>query len=442
MLLRLSGHALAFVLLAAVMAVGAKAEPAQAPPSLEERIDRYLRPYRDIGHLSGTLLIARGDEVVYEKSFGLADREHGVPNTPRTRFGIGSVNKPMTIVILARLLESERLSLSDKLTKFLPEFPRGDEITVGDLLGHSAGIPHRVTEPLDETRPQTPASMVELAAQRPLVFEPGSDSVYSSAGFSVLARVLELAAGKSYAELLAEHVLRPAGMGDTSDAGTRAILERRAASYYFDSDGFVNAPPSDISYLVGAGSVFSTPRDLLAMKGALLNGTYGQRARELLVRESGKLAWNGQANGYRAFIDYDAASGVSVVVASNLTSGALDRIRDALPKIAAGEDVPPPEPIQATAADVDPKILERYQGAYELRPGRTLELRVVDGRVLMSEWLLIPTSERTFFSPQDYAEIEVVVDENGNPIRLDWTTGGRTFPLPKVGSRPSGGSDP
>ena len=193
-----------------------------AAPGLEQRVDRHLQPYVDAGHLSGTVLIARGDEVLYEKSFGLADREHAVANTPRTRFCVGSINKPMTIVILARLLEAEKLALTDELAKFLPEFPRADEITVGDLLRHSAGIPHRVTSPLDETRPQTPASMVALAAAEPLVFEPGAESVYSSAGFSVLARVLELAGGKPYAELLAEHVLRPAGMADTSDAGTRA----------------------------------------------------------------------------------------------------------------------------------------------------------------------------------------------------------------------------
>ena len=429
---KVSLHSLALALLAAVMAVGARAEPTAEPPSLEQRVERYLQPYRDIGHVSGTLLIARGDQVVYERSFGLADREHGVPNTPRTRFCVGSVNKPMTIVVLARLVEMEKLALDDKLSEYLPDFPRANEITVGDLLRHRAGIPHRVTEPLDETRPQTPTSMVELAARKDLVFEPGTDSVYSSAGFSVLARVLELAGGKPYAELLEEHVLAPAGMTDTSDAGTRAILERRAASYYFDSDGFVNAPPSDISYLVGAGSVFSTPRDLLAMQQALLAGRLGKGAQDLLGRESGNLSWNGLANGYRAFADYDSTTGVSVVVASNLTSGALDKIRNALPKIAAGQDVPTPEPIRAAAADIDPEILESYQGAYELRPGRNLELRVVNGRVMMEEWLLIPTSERTLFSPQDYAEIEVVVGQDGEVTRLDWTTGGQTYPLPKV----------
>ena len=370
MLAKVSTCGLAFLLSASAMAAEASTGTETESPSVEQRVDRYLQPYIDIGHLSGTLLIARNGNVLYERSFGLANREHRISNTPRTRFGIGSVNKPMTIVILARLLEEEKLALTDKLEKFLPEFPSAGEISVDDLLNHSSGIPHRVTDPLDETRPQTPQSMVELAARRELVFEPGADSVYSSAGFSVLARVLELAGGKPYAELLTNHVLGPTGMEDTSDAGTRAILERRASSYFFDTGGLLNAPPSDISYLVGAGSVFSTPRDLLAMQRALLAGKLGKRAQEALVRESGNLSWNGLANGYRAFADYDSATGVSVVVASNLTSGALDKIRAALPKIAVGEEVPTPAPIRATAADVDPGILESYQGAYELRPGQ------------------------------------------------------------------------
>jgi len=416
-----------------VVSVVSAATETDTPGAFEQRIDRYLQPYLEIGHLSGTLLVARGDEVLYEKSFGLANHEHRLPNTARTRFCVGSINKPMTVVILARLVEAEKLAPTDTLAKFLPDFPRAEEITVKDLLNHSAGIPHRVTEPLDETRPQTPASMVELAAGKELLFEPGTKSVYSSAGFSVLARVLELAGEKPYAELLAEYVLRPAGMADTFDVGTRAILEYRASSYTFDTDGLLNAPPTDVSYLVGAGSVYSTPRDLLSMQRALLAGKFGELAQEWLVHEGGDLRWNGSAYGFRAFADHDAASGISVVLASNLTSGAVDRIRNALPKIAAGEDVPTPPPINAIAVDVEPKLLESYEGTYELRPGTRFDLRAVEGRVRMDDWLLIPTSKTTLFSPQDYAEIEVVLDDEGDVSRLDWTVGGQTYPMPKVG---------
>jgi len=419
--------------LALLLAAGfVSAAPEPALPSLEQRVDTYIKPYLEIGHLSGTVLIAREGDVVYEKSFGLANHELGVSNTPGTLFCIGSINKPLTIVILARMIEAEQLALTDKLTKFLPDFPRAGDITIDNLLNHSAGIPHRVTEPIDETRPQTAASMVELAAGKALVFEPGSDSVYSSAGFSVLARVLELASGKPYAELLTEYVLNPAGMKSTFDVGSRVVLANRAASYAFDTDGLLNAPPQDVSYLVGAGSVYSTPRDLLAFQRALLAGTYGKLAQEWLVRENGNMGSNGLAAGFRAFADYDAETGIGVIVASNLVSGALDRIRNALPEIAAGEKVETPSPIDAKAARVDPKLLQSYAGDYELRPGRNLELRIIDGRVRMGDWLLIPTSDMTLFSPQDYAVITVVSDDSGEIERLDWTTGGNTYPMPKV----------
>ena len=76
------GLALALV---AVTPPGARAEASAGAETLEARVDRYLEPYLKVGHLSATVLIARGDEVVYHRSFGLADREHAVRNTPRTR---------------------------------------------------------------------------------------------------------------------------------------------------------------------------------------------------------------------------------------------------------------------------------------------------------------------------------------------------------------------
>ena len=403
-----------------------------ADTELEERIDSYLQPYLEIGHLSGTILVAKSGKIVYQKSFGLADHELDVTNTKRTRFGIGSVNKPMTIVILARLIEEGKLALSDKLSEYAPEFPRGDEITVEHLLNHSSGIAHRVTSDLDETQPQTAATMLALAAKSELVFEPGADSVYSSAGFSVLARVLEIASGESYSALLERYVLIPAGMAETSDAGSREIIKRRAKAYFFDTAGLVNAPAGDVSYLVGAGSVFSTPADLYAMQRTLVVGEFGELASTALVRENGSLSWNGSAAGYRTFADFDAESGISLIMASNLTSGAIDRIREAVPAIAAGADVPIPAAINAAAVDVDASVLESYQGFYQLRPGRNLQLRVTEGRVTMDDWLLIPVAQATFFSPQDYAEISVVTGTDGTVERLDWKIGDSVYPLPRI----------
>ncbi|MBU2678417.1 MAG: beta-lactamase family protein [Gammaproteobacteria bacterium] len=419
---------LCFVLMASVFP---RPLPA-ADNELEERIDAYLTPYLKIGHLSGTILVAIGNEIIYHRSFGLADHELDVANTTRTRFGVGSVNKPMTIVILARLVEAGKLALSDRLSVYAPDFPRGREITVEHLLNHSSGIAHRVTSELDETQPQTAASMLALAAKSELVFEPGSENVYSSAGFSVLARVLEVASGESYSALLDRYVLVPAAMADTSDVGSREIMKGRAKAYFFDSAGIVNAPPGDISYLVGAGSVFSTPADLYAMQQALSSGEYGELASTALISENGSLGWNGSAAGYRTFADYHAESSVSLIMATNLTSGAIDRIREAVPAIAAGVDVPVPAAINTGSFDVEASVLESYEGLYQLRPGRNLQLRVTEGRVTMDDWLLIPVAPATFFSPQDYAEIIVVMGQDGLVERLDWKIGDNVYPLPRI----------
>ena len=403
-----------------------------ADKELEERVDTYLKPYLEIGHLSGTILVAKGNEILYLKSFGLADQELNVLNTPNTRFGVGSVNKPMTIVILSRLIEEGKVRLGDALAEYAPDFPRGEDITVEHLLNHRSGIAHRVTSELDETMPQTAASMLALAAKSELVFEPGSDSVYSSAGFSVLARVLEIASGESYSQLLELYVLRPAEMAATSDAGSREIMKDRAKAYFFDTAGLVNAPPGDISYLVGAGSVFSTPADLFAMQRALVAGKFGKLASESLIRENGSLGWNGSAAGYRTFADYDAETSISLIMATNLTSGAIDRIRKAVPLIAAGADVPVPAAINAAAFDIEASVLEGYEGSYQLRPGRNLQLRVFDGRVTMDDWLLIPVAPATFFSPQDYAEITVVQRDDGSVERLDWKIDEDVYPLARI----------
>ena len=431
-LLRLT--ALATAALWAAGAVAATPEP-KAPTDPAARIDAYLQPFIDAGHLSGYLLVARGDETLYERGFGRANYELDVPVGPETRFCVASVNKPMTLVVAIRLLEEGKLGLQDPVEKWLPGFPRGDTMTVGHLLRHQAGIPHRLVGEDQKWRPWTTAELVEEAKKAELAFAPGSDSSYSSGGFSVLVRILELAGGKSYGDLLQEHLFGPAGMADTAPGAQTPLMPNRAASYFFGPGGsLVNAPPRDLSHLVGAGAAYSTARDLLAMMRALLAGKLGQQARDSLVDENG-LDWNGLTHGFRAFADYHQASDVFVVLTANIQTGAGDHLRRNLPKIVAGEEPEPPPEIPA-AVDVPLEVLAGYQGMYQLRPGRTMPLRLRDGALRMDEWLLIPTGETELFSPQDYGRIRVVPGEDGAVERLDWLAGGQAFPMPRIGDLP------
>jgi CubicO group peptidase (beta-lactamase class C family) len=194
--------------------------------------------------------------------------------------------------------------MDDPIERWLPSFPRGEEITVAMLSEHRAGVPHRVTEDHEEVVPRTAEDMVRLAATKPLEFEPGEGQSYSSGGFSVLARVLEVAADEDYQSLLERYVLEPAGLRHTLHVNTRTVLPGRASSYEVTATGeLVNTPIKDLSFLVGAGSVWSTADDLQRLVHAVKSGVFGEAVIERLGDSEG-FRWYGRTNGFSAFADW------------------------------------------------------------------------------------------------------------------------------------------
>jgi CubicO group peptidase (beta-lactamase class C family) len=226
-----------------------------------KKIDEFIKPFAGSNQFSGVVLASEDGKVTYEKAFGLANADFKIPNQLNTRIGIASITKYMTSVILNRLIESNKIALADKLNKYIPDFPNGEKITIEMLSRHRSGIPHRVMPPEAESIAYTSAEFVEKVKQAKLAFEPGTSRLYSSGGYAVLARALEIASGKTYSKLLEEYVFRPAGMTDSVDFEGDAVIERRAQDYYLSPSGLVNVPLKNYSFLVGAGSVYGTARD-------------------------------------------------------------------------------------------------------------------------------------------------------------------------------------
>lgn len=404
-----------------ILATASPALAAPATPSLAQRIDAYLEPYIADKQLSGTILLARRGEVVYERSFGQAHFELGVGNTAATRFCIASISKPMTAVLVHRLVEDERLALAHPVSRYLPDFPRGGEITVDHLLNHRSGLPHRVTTPEEETRPWTAEELAARAATVPLEFPPGTQEAYSSAGYSVLARIVEVASGMSYAETLRERVLGPLGMTETAHVSSRDLLEGRATSWLPWPGGSVRpARLKDYSFLVGAGSMMSTPRDLLRFVTGLRAGRLGEGIRKLYERP--RISWNGLTNGFRAFLDDDAVTGLTVIVTSNMSTGALDRLRTDLPRVAAGEVVPRPSRLPPFRYRPSTAELRRYEGTYALRSPFEVSA-TPDGVLLSGDRVLVPVGEKTFFSLSDYGTVRFEIGNDGKGSVIHWQAG-------------------
>lgn len=382
------------------------------------RIDRFIKPFAEANQFSGVVVASENGKVIYEGAFGLANADFKIPNQPNTRIGIASITKYMTTVILSRLIESKKIALADKLNTYIPDFPNGDKITIEMLAKHRSGIPHRVMPPEAESVAYSSSEFVDKVKQAKLAFEPGTSRLYSSAGYAVLARVLEIVSGKSYSELLKEYVFAPAGMTDSIDFQGDAVIERRAQDYYLSPNGLVNVPVKNYSFLVGAGSVYSTARDVYKFADAVLDGKYGEGVKTALL---GQPTFNGSGttNGHRSYFEFAPDKKYGFVILSN-SAGAFDLVSQGVKEILQGKE---PTVTKFSVPKIIPNPnnnLAEFMGHYKRSDGSETDIVLRDGFLYASDIKLYPTKLDCFFEYRFFGDVCFIRDESAKIKEIKW----------------------
>jgi CubicO group peptidase (beta-lactamase class C family) len=361
----------ALVLAALLLAPRATALPdvpkAPSPDALARSIESVVAPLAARGAFSGVVLLAKGDHILFEKAWGMASYELGVPNRPDTRFRIASITKRFTAIVLEQLAAEKKLSLEDPLAKWAPEFPKADRITVAHLRDHRSGI--RDPEKLRRVVPAsyTAAEVVALLAKEPLATEPGETYSYTTANYAVLSYVIEKVDGAPFAHVARRRVYEGADMRDAGDIDSVSVVPRLASGYMPDpyaASGMAVSGPEDTSWKTGGGSGYATARDLHRFQRAFFGGKLlpsGADARTFFklskVNGHTALASGGGFPGTSAQALYFPDEALSVVVLSNSYAPVTGLIAERAAAAALGEPVrPTDEPARAEAAPLDPRI--------------------------------------------------------------------------------------
>jgi CubicO group peptidase (beta-lactamase class C family) len=393
--------------------------------ALARSIDALVAPFADYKAFSGVVLVAKGDEVLAERASGMASFELAVPNRPDTRFRIASITKRFTLLVLLQLVAEKRLSMDDSLAKFAPSFPKGDRITISQLVHHRSGI--RDPERLRRTIPSsvTAAEVVDLLAKEPLGSEPGETYSYTTANYAVLSFVIEKVTGLRFSEAVRRRVYGPAGMKDAGDIETVSVVPRLASGYMpdpFSERGVAVCGPEDTSWKTGGGSGYATARDLHRFLRALFAGKLAPKGtkpvdvfptRKVLGRDA--FTSSGGFPGASAAAIYFPEDELTVVALSNSYAPLAGVVAERAAALAFGENPPASAPKPALPGALDPRLaglfeLEGFPHPFtiEMRYGRPL---VVWNAARQSA--LLRTGENEFFMPLDWATVTFRFGEGG-----------------------------
>ena len=283
---------LLFLLLVAITAmsnqactsVKEKSESAQGPKI--DRIDRAMQPFIDHGELSGAVtLVADEKNILHLSASGRRDIANQLPMRTDTIFWIASMTKPMTSTAIMMLQEEGKLSIDDRVSKYIPEFaglktPSGKaaNLTLRQLLTHTSGLQEAPKDKTHEAR--TLGELIPYYLDRPTLFEPGKDWKYCQSGINTLGRIVEIVSGQTYADFLQRRIFDPMGMKEATFYPSREQIGRLAVSYAM-TDGklqpvtiaLLPGPVGDRDHYAAAnGGLFCTAEEYCRFCRMLLNG--------------------------------------------------------------------------------------------------------------------------------------------------------------------------
>lgn len=440
--------------------------PCAAQVSFEDGLKAHLEMLTKNKLPGMAVLVARDGKVVFQGGFGFADLEQESLVTPETKFRIGSVSKQFTAAAILRLADDGKLALTDKLDKFFPNFPRGDEITLHHLLTHTSGIHSYSSKPeflRRVTKPITPTDLIAWFRDDKADFAPGAGFLYNNSAYFLAGVIVAKVSGQSLDTFMREAFFRPLGMKDTGIFVNATPPPGIARGYSIADGKATSALDWDMSWAGGAGALYSTVGDLFRWNEALFAGKVLKAESFKLMTSPNKLppSVDGMSYGYGLMM-----ASVSRLPAighgGGLNGWSSDLLRlpeqrctvvalaNALPPVAGREPSGVTRKIAGKFLEADikqlpPKVADPsvgnksypdFAGRYDYQ-NAVMTVTVEDGRLYAQltdqpRLEIFPSAPDEFFWKVTDAQVTFLRDEKRKVIAARHAQGGNTFRAPRL----------
>ncbi len=412
--------------------------------NFKKEMEQYISRYVVNGDFSGNILVAKGDKVIFNKSYGKANFSLNIPMKEYHKFRIASVSKTFTAAAIVMLCNKGLVSYTDKLSKYIPDFSMADSISVLHLLLHQAGIPEIEYDrfALDKLSLN---EIIQTIKDKPLLFKPGSRSSYSNSGYLLLAAIIEKASGLTYEKYLNENIFKPIGMFDTGADFTGKIIPLKVTGHNVGTGarGIAEATWYDINLETGSGSLYSTSQDLLKWLKAIKANTFfdikslvypfGWGKREYFNHKP-SIEQSGFLNGYSSYIAVYPSQDLYIIALSNISSNFNEQSGKDLAAIYFKEKYTLPQLRNETI----PTNLKQYSGKYSFPGYKDFFIELKSDAIY---WRfgdekngspLAPVSDDHFLLRLLNIKIVFLKDQKGEVVALNFISGNDTTTCTKI----------
>lgn len=397
------------------------------------RIDTLLNAYTKLSNFNGSALVAKNGTILLNKGYGNRDAKTGVLNDEHSIYQLGSVTKQFTSAVILKLQAENKLSVSDKLSKYFPDFPKGDSITIKELLTHTSGIYNYTNDENfmknEITKPKTREQMMALFENKPLDFSPGTAWNYSNSGYAMLGYIIEQVTKTSYEQAIRNYIFSPLKMTHSGFDFTNLKSPDKTVGYSVLNDhDTALAPIVDSTVSFSAGAIYSTTGDLYRWSQALENNTiltaaeqneaytpvknnYGYGWGIDSIDGKRRLAHGGGIPGYITTLSHVPADDVTIILLSNASNETVGKISNDIYAILYNKKYELPK--ERKPISLDEQTMKQYEGEYEIKPGLIVKINAKDSVLIAT-----PTGQR---DKTLFAEKKDFFFEKEEDVQLEFT---------------------
>lgn len=366
------------------------------------KLEELMSTYAKQNKFNGVVLVAHKGKILLDKGYGLRNAGDKTLNDRNSIFQIGSITKQFTATVILKLQEENKLNVKDKLSKYFPDYPKGDSITIEQLLTHTSGIYSYTSDGAfmanEVSKPSDRKKMMTLFKDKPLQFSPGTQWEYSNSAYLLLGYIIEDVAKMPYEQVARNYVFNPLHMDQSGFDFTHLSSKNKATGYFrLMEESNIPAPIVDSSVSYSAGAIYSTTGDLYKwhqslQENAIVKKTSKEKAHTPVMNKYGygwgidstagkrTIGHSGGIHGFNSNMVSIPEDNTTVILLANVANSNLDKITQNI--FAILYNLPYKLPEEKKAILLSEEVLKQYSGVYDLSEKLIITISLENGKLI------------------------------------------------------------